>query len=792
MSGDHALRGGVALGLAAQAGLLGALAVTVGLSPLGWVVGLLCGVVPCVAVARIHPAGRTRAAPADVVTLTRALIACAVAALVADSFVGRPPAVVLVALSIVALGLDAVDGFVARRTRSSLFGARFDGEVDAFLILALSVYAVHSFSPWVLAIGVARYAFALAGWPLPWLRAPLPPRYWRKAVAAVQGVVLTGVAADVGPRWLLEAALVVAAALLAESFGRDVWWLWRRRKGAAIDAVEVGPVGEVGPVEPAKRRPRVVAAGLDVLALLVVWCALVAPNQLPDVTAGAFLRIPVEALVVCGLALFLPRWARRAMAGVVGTLVGLVMVLKLLDMGYFAALDRPFDVLTDLGFLAPLEALVRSSLGPVTGDIVLVAALLVAVGLVVSVPLSLGRLTGVVARHRRRAGPVIAALTVLGVFGAATGTQVPSGEPFTSTSSVRVAADHVRAIAATARGEREFTAGLTAPDPQRDIAPDQLLAGLRGKNVLIAFVESYGRGVVDGPRASGQVRAVLESGTTALAAAGYASRSAFLTSPTFGGYSWLAHSTLESGLWVSDPGRFDQLMASNRMTLSRYFGQAGWRTVAAVPSNLGPWPEGRTFYRFDAIYGGAQLGYNGPTFGFSSMPDQFALEALQRSELARPGHPPVMAQVELASSHAPWTTIPRMIDWNHLGDGSVFAPMRRSVGGALAPSRLPAAYADSIAYSLSALISFVETYGNDDLVLILLGDHQPATVVSGYHASRDVPITMITKDRSVLGRIAQWHWQPGLLPKAQAPVWPMDAFRDRLLDAYSGPRSSVP
>jgi phosphatidylglycerophosphate synthase len=782
----------VAVGLAAQAGLLGALAATVGLSPLGWGVGLLCGVVPCVAVARTHPVGRTRAAPADLVTLTRALIACAVAALVADSFVASPPVAVLVVLSVVALVLDAVDGFVARRTRTSVFGARFDGEADAFLILALSVYAVHSFSSWVLAIGLARYAFALAGWPLPWLRAPLPPRYWRKAVAAVQGVVLTAVAAEVRPSWLLEAALVVAAALLAESFGRDVWWLWRRRKGAATDAVEVGSVGDAGPVEPAKRQPRVVAAGLDVLALLVVWCALVAPDQLPDVTASAFLRVPVEALVVCGLALVLPTWARRAMAGVVGTLFGLVMVLKLLDMGYFAALDRPFNLLTDLGFLAPLEALVRSSLGRVTGDIVLLAALLVVVGLVVFVPLSLGRLTRVVARHRRRAGPVIAALTVLSLFGAATGTQVPAGQPFTSASSVRIAADHVRAIAATVRGERQFTAGLTAPDPQRDVARDQLLAGLRGKNVLITFVESYGRGVVDGPRASDEVRSVLESGTTTLGTAGYASRSAFLTSPTFGGYSWLAHATLESGLWVSDPGRFDKLMASNRMTLSRYFRQAGWRTVAAVPSNHGPWPDGKAFYRFDAIYDGLQLGYDGPTFGFSSMPDQFALEALQRSELARLGHPPVMAQVELASSHAPWTTVPRMVDWNRLGDGSVFEPMRRDVGGAVAPSRLPAAYADSIAYSLSALISFVETYGNDDLVLILLGDHQPATVVSGYHASRDVPITIITKDRSVLGRIAQWHWQPGLLPNRQAPVWPMDAFRDRLLDAYSGPPPSVP
>ncbi len=125
-------------------------------------------------------------------TLVRATLVGAVAALVADAFV-RPAAVpALVTLSVVALVLDAVDGWVARRTgTASPLGARFDGEVDAFLILVLSVYVSNSIGPWVLAIGAARYLFLVAGWLLPWMRAPLPPRYWRKAVAAIQGITLT-------------------------------------------------------------------------------------------------------------------------------------------------------------------------------------------------------------------------------------------------------------------------------------------------------------------------------------------------------------------------------------------------------------------------------------------------------------------------------------------------------------------------------------------------------------------------------------------------------------------------
>ena len=213
-------------GSAALVALLAALATTVGLGYFSWGVGLACGVVTTVAVAR-GAAGAL--GPADLITLSRAVLTCALAALVADSFVDRAAVTTLVVLATVALVSDAIDGWVARRTQTSTFGARFDGEVDAFLILVLSVYVADTVQGWVLAIGLARYAFAAAGWVLPWMRRGLPPRYWRKVVTAVQGIVLTVAAAAVVPHWLATAALVVALALLAESFGRDVLWLWHRR-----------------------------------------------------------------------------------------------------------------------------------------------------------------------------------------------------------------------------------------------------------------------------------------------------------------------------------------------------------------------------------------------------------------------------------------------------------------------------------------------------------------------------------------------------------------------------------
>lgn len=241
---------GLAANLAALAGLLAGLTITVGLGATAWVVGIACALVVGATVTRaLARRGVVALGPADLVTLFRATLTCGAAALVTDAYLAEPATTTLVGLAVVALVLDAVDGPVARRTRTtSDFGAIFDGEVDALLMLVMSAYVARPYGAWVLLIGVLRYAFAVAGWALPWLRGRLPFRYWRKVVTAVQGVVLTVAAAAVVPPVLMYAALVVALALLAESFGRDVWWLWARR---APERVQVA-----GAAAPVRLRPR--------------------------------------------------------------------------------------------------------------------------------------------------------------------------------------------------------------------------------------------------------------------------------------------------------------------------------------------------------------------------------------------------------------------------------------------------------------------------------------------------------------------------------------------------------
>ena len=171
---------------------------------------------------------------------------------------------------------------------------------------------------------------------------------------------------------------------------------------------------------------------------------------------------------------------------------------------------------------------------------------------------------------------------------------------------------------------------------------DELLTALRGKDVIVAFVESYGRVAVEDPEFAPQVDAVLDDGNRRLHAAGFAARSAFLTSPTAGGGSWLAHSTLQSGLWIDNQRRYGDLVASDRLTLSGAFQRAGWRTVGVHRPTTADWPEGASFYGYDQIYDCQHLGYRGPNFSFATIPDQYTLSAFERLERAtsgpRPGH----------------------------------------------------------------------------------------------------------------------------------------------------------
>ncbi|HSS57378.1 MAG TPA: CDP-alcohol phosphatidyltransferase family protein, partial [Solirubrobacteraceae bacterium] len=595
----RASQAGPAIGLIAQVLLLAVLAGTAGLGAAGWGVGVGCAAIMAAMLARGLARRRDeRLGPASWLTLARATLAVGVAALAVDSFARDTPVALLVTLAAVALALDAADGWMARRTGTATgLGARFDGEVDAFLILALSVYVAPSVGAWVLAIGAARYLFLAGEWLLPWMRAPLPPRRWRRIVAAAQGIVLTVAAAEVLPLALTQALLAAALAALAASMGECVWWLWRHRDAVRGEM----PQARVGPPERGPLRTGL-AVAVTVLALLLLWAAVVAPDQPRFLTVGAFARLPLELLVVVAVAVLLPTVPRRVLAVVAGTLLAVLVVVKVLDMGFITAYDRPFDPVSDSSYVGIGVETLRDAIGRSTANLAIAAIVVLVVGLLVLPVLALLRLTRVAAGHRDWA---LRAAAVLGVLWVALRVL---GAPVASTSAASLAVREVQAVR-TGLHAQQILAREIPRDRFRTTPGDQLLTGLRGKDVLLLFVESYGRVAVQGSSFSPGVDTVLDKGTAQLRAGGFSSRSAFLTSSTFGGLSWLAHSTLQSGIRIGTQRGYDQLVKSDRVTLSGAFKRAGWRAVVDDPVNKRTWPEGSSFYHYDKVYDRRNVGY---------------------------------------------------------------------------------------------------------------------------------------------------------------------------------------
>ncbi|MFC4852364.1 CDP-alcohol phosphatidyltransferase family protein [Actinophytocola glycyrrhizae] len=757
------------IALVALVALLAALTGVAGLAPPGWLAGLAFAVAGWAVLAEALPRyGIHRFGPADHVTLTRSVLVGGVVALVADTSHPRGSVWPLVVIASVALAMDAVDGKVARRTgTASEFGARFDMEVDAFLILVLSAFAATRLGWWVLAIGAMRYVFVAAARLWPWLRAPLPVRMSSKAVAAAQGIVLT--LTTVLPHTAALVLVAVALAALTWSFAHDVRWLHRHRDTAPAAAQAHG--GDESP-----RRRRVLTA----VACLLVLFALLAPSELGALTPAAFARIPVEGLVVAALVLVLPPRSRRVAAAMVGVALGVLTIMKVIDMGFHETLARPFHPVYDWTFFGPAVDFLNDSVGWFGAAGAVVAAVALAGGLIVGTTLSVLRLTRLAVGRRTTATRGVAMLGVVWVSLAVL------GQPVAANSAANEVFDDLRQVRADLLDPDVFEQQV-ADDPFRHTAGSRLVPGLRGKDVLVTFVESYGRVAVEDPAVAPGVDAVLDRGTDQLRAAGFEARSGFMTSSTFGGGSWLAHASLQSGLWVDSQPRYDTLTGGDRLTLSGAFKRAGWRTVGVSPSITRDWPEAK-FFGYDKAYVMNNVGYEGPNFSYAKVPDQYSMAALQRTELAPADRAPVMAEIDLVSSHIPWTHLPRMVDWDVVGDGSVYKPMPAQ-GKTHAEvwsdtGKVREAFGQSIQYSLNTLISFLTTYGTDRTVLVFLGDHQPSPVVSGDDASHDVPITIVAKDPEVLEAVAGWGWEPGLNPSPGAPLWRMDQFRDRFLTTF--------
>ena len=536
----------------------------------------------------------------------------------------------------------------------------------------------------------------------------------------------------------------------------------------------------------------------DAQAISTNWPALLLPALAAVAVNASFIDGIALEILLLTFAIALFSRCRKGPGAVVlrhgvAIVTLLLVVLCLTDLGVRMVLGRPFAPLLDLGIYANVVDLQKGSFKGITGWFLTAAQLLLAAFIYLSTLKVVQMIQQVTSGRRYRPLTLMITASLILYYGLAA--YLPES---------RIANAHDQLIHAKASStvwrqidrSRTMLAALSdfekavAIDQFPDLPPDRLLADLGDVDVLLVFFESYGRTALNQARFQAHSLPALDGFGEKLEKKGLVSASAYLTSPTMGGQSWLAHSTLESGLWLAHQSYYNALMATDRLTLTKAFAKRGHKTVAMKPAIVMPWPEGPSF-GFEQIYAAEDMAYAGLPYNWVTMPDQYTFSAFERFERSSADRDrPVFAEFSLISSHAPWTHIPPLVeDWSSIGDGAVFSTWAE-IGDPphvvwADPDRVREQYAKSVAYVLDVLASYAATYVDENTLLIVVGDHQPAPLVTGEGVGRDVPMHVITGNPALLRPFMDWGFIPGLRPDEETPARRMDVFRDWFLGAFS-------
>jgi hypothetical protein len=523
------------------------------------------------------------------------------------------------------------------------------------------------------------------------------------------------------------------------------------------------------------------------LGALVFHVLLVQPNHPAAVSWSALRLIPLELPVILLALCAVPEghWSRMFRLILVTILVA-VAVLKTADLAMHSALGRSFNPVADMSLI---EAGLRLSAGAI-GPLFTVAAAVGALGSVAVFAWAAWWASGVWVRvaptqwAARSAGAV--AVLCAGVAAAEVGQSMGRwslsanlpGAAFTA----RVGIEKLALSRETLVNLRAFKAAAA----NDEYAESQTLLDAIDRDVLIIFVESYGRASLETPLYADTHRATLADAQARLAGLGLSMRSGLLEAPTRGGQSWLSHATFANGLWVSDQTSYGAVLASGRQTLFHMATGAGFRTAAVMPQITLDWPESAVM-GFDTVLAAGDLGYRGKPFNWVTMPDQFTLAALDRHLRAGDHHQPLFAQVALGSSHAPWVPVPDWVPWENIGDGRIFNDMAEAGDPPDVvwrdKDRVREQYRKAIDYALRVVFDYIARHADTPPLVLVVGDHQAAGFVA-LDERPDVPVHLIGP-KHLVDRAQNWGWNAGLLPDSESEVIPMDRMRDMILEAFS-------
>ncbi|HZF31564.1 MAG TPA: sulfatase-like hydrolase/transferase [Gammaproteobacteria bacterium] len=526
------------------------------------------------------------------------------------------------------------------------------------------------------------------------------------------------------------------------------------------------------------------------LALFVLNAAVTFHNHWPTPWIEVRHDLSIELAVLVGALVAYTAFVRPARRWV---LVALAALFVALTLGRYAAVTapalygRPVNLYWDAEHLPKIAAML-AVVAPVWLVAAFVAAAVALLALLAAAfHWSLTRVARAleVAPMRRALGALAVALVA--VYGVGRALDLRVWRTFT-VPVTSVYLEQVRFL------YEAYSADAKHELPVAPLEPSDL-GGVAGADVLLMFLESYGATSYERP----EIAAVVAPQRAALVAAATATGrrvvSAFVTSPTFGGGSWLAHSSLMSEAEVDDAGKYDLLLTQKRDTLPSLFAAAGWRSVAWMPGMRNPWPEG-SYYGFAALYGEKDIDYRGPEFGWWRIPDQFALAKLDAQEFAGKNRAPRFVFFPTINTHVPFRpTPPYQGDWRRLLGDAPFdaAATRTSLGQSPDWTNLAPAYAETLAYTFEYLAGYLRERPDADVVLVLIGDHQPAASVTGVGARWDVPVHVVTSRQHIADALVADGFVDGVGLEATAPaIADMPGFTARLLRAFNSSSPVLP
>ena len=440
--------------------------------------------------------------------------------------------------------------------------------------------------------------------------------------------------------------------------------------------------------------------------------------------------------------------------------------------------NRPFELLTDITYIPDLYALLRDTMAGwlfFPGLIALIA-LLAASGF--------GLFSGfrLLRRGFREKMPRYGFLILLAVLVLL---DLTTPLRFTANTAAPRLAEEIFKIARRehfAREQRELFS-MQAQDSEQVLRP---LQGLEGEDVFLFIVESYGYTLYSEPVHFQAIRPELQEFQDRLAQAGFGIASTFLDSPAFGGNSWLADSTLATGVRIDNEAAYRLLHESDVKPIAQFFNDIGYRTVVAMPATTYAWPEGE-FYRFAEKYYYKDFGYRGPNFKWAPMTDQYVLDFIHRSEVNTATRP-LFIQYVLISSHYPFNLIPRFFDdWSQIGDGSIYHREDSVTVLPIKPGNQtagPEGYVAAMTYELEIIREYLRNFVDGDSLVIVVGDHQPYSGITGKGKSRSVPLHVISRRPEFVARFLSRGYTDGLIPDQEPPHAGMETFLPALLESF--------